>query len=88
MFYLNLSNNNLSQLIPPELGELTHLSILDLSHNYISGEIPPEFDQKFSESRDILDLSHDDLSGFLSEAMAELHFDISFNYLRRSISLC
>ncbi|CDP11198.1 unnamed protein product [Coffea canephora] len=34
-------------MIPPQLGELTHLSILDPSHNYTSGEIPPDL-QKYN----------------------------------------
>ncbi|XP_027179481.1 MDIS1-interacting receptor like kinase 2-like isoform X3 [Coffea eugenioides] len=81
LFYLNLSNNNLSQQIPPQMGELTRLSILDLSHNYITGEIPSEF--RSLQSLEILNLSHNYLSGFLPKALAELpgslHINISFN---------
>ncbi|KAM3337329.1 hypothetical protein P3S68_031654 [Capsicum galapagoense] len=40
--YLNLSRNNLSGTIPPEIGNLTNLIYLDLSINQISGKIPPQ----------------------------------------------
>ncbi|CDP11199.1 unnamed protein product [Coffea canephora] len=67
--------------IPPQMGELTRLSILDLSHNYITGEIPSEF--RSLQSLEVLDLSHNYLSGFLPKALAELpgslHINISFN---------
>ena len=39
---LNLSENELSGEIPPELGNLTNLQGLYLSGNQLSGEIPPE----------------------------------------------
>ena len=39
---LNLSNNNLSGVIPSELGKLNYLEKLDLSNNNLSGNIPPE----------------------------------------------
>ncbi len=39
---LYLSSNNLSGTIPPELGNLTHLSNYFLNNNQLSGSIPPE----------------------------------------------
>lgn len=39
---LDLSFNNLSGTIPPELGNLTHLQELLLDSNQLSGPIPPE----------------------------------------------
>ncbi|MDE0393201.1 MAG: hypothetical protein OYK82_00330 [Gammaproteobacteria bacterium] len=39
---LNLSANNLSGEIPPEIGNLTNLGWLSLSNNDLSGPIPPE----------------------------------------------
>ncbi len=39
---LHLDNNNLSGLVPSELGDLTSLRILDLSNNNLSGFIPSE----------------------------------------------
>ncbi len=42
--YLDLSSNQLSGTIPPELGQLTGLNVLDLSGNQLRGTIPPELD--------------------------------------------
>jgi Leucine-rich repeat (LRR) protein len=39
---LNLSNNNLSGVIPANLGNLSNLQTLNLSSNQMTGEIPPE----------------------------------------------
>ncbi len=39
---LNLSENELSGSIPPELGNLTKLEVLDLAKNQLRGTIPPE----------------------------------------------
>ena len=39
---LNLSNNGLTDSIPPELGILTNLTALDLGYNELTGSIPPE----------------------------------------------
>ena len=39
---MNLSNNQLSGEIPPELAGLSNLETLYLDGNQLSGEIPPE----------------------------------------------
>ena len=41
---LYLADNRLRGEIPPELGNLSNLLVLDLSGNQLSGEIPPELD--------------------------------------------
>ena len=60
---LHLDNNNLSGLIPPELGHLTgpHLTDLNLSNNNLSGPIPRELGGL--TNLEILDLSNNNLSG-------------------------
>ena len=39
---LNLSNNQLTGSIPPEIGNLTNLTYLRLDDNQLTGPIPPE----------------------------------------------
>ena len=42
---LSLGSNNLKGEIPPELGKLINLELLDLSNNRLEGEIPPELSE-------------------------------------------
>jgi hypothetical protein len=39
---LDLSNNKISGILPPEVGLLFNLSVLDLSYNQLTGSIPPQ----------------------------------------------
>ncbi|KAG6740115.1 hypothetical protein POTOM_057752 [Populus tomentosa] len=41
---LDVSNNNLSQMIPGWIGKMSSLEFLDLSRNNLSGPLPPSFD--------------------------------------------
>ena len=52
---LDLSNNNLSGSIPPQVGGLAALQVLNLSNNNLSGSIPPQVG-------DLTALNHLDLS--------------------------
>ena len=40
--YIFMNYNNLSGPLPPEIGNLTGLQVLDLTENFITGAIPPE----------------------------------------------
>ncbi|KAJ9141069.1 hypothetical protein P3X46_031649 [Hevea brasiliensis] len=58
---IDLSCNNLTGEIPPEIGNLGMIKVLNLSHNKLVGPIPPTFSNlKQIES---LDLSYNNLDG-------------------------
>ena len=72
---LNLGNNGLSGPIPPELGNLASLTVLDLGQfplfgGLLSGPIPPELGNLANLT--VLDLGDNRLSGPLPEELADL----------------
>ena len=74
---LNLSDNNLTGPIPPELGSLFRLRTLNLSGNNLSGPIPPELGGPVSQSSGQLwihrlDLSGNNLSGLIPPELSNL----------------
>ena len=58
---LNLSNQELNEPIPPEIGNLENLTMLDLSNVGLNGQIPPEIGNL--ENLTIVDLGHNQLTG-------------------------
>ncbi|CAF2064743.1 unnamed protein product [Brassica napus] len=87
LFGMDLSENELSGDIPPELGGLLELQALNLSHNKLSGSIPKTFSGlKNVES---LDLSFNRLHGRIPSQLTELNslavFNVSFNNLSGAI---
>ena len=68
---LELSNNELSGEIPPELGKLANLTSLSLAYNALSGEIPPEVGKLVNLTS--LDLSWNRLSGSIPSELVNLH---------------
>ena len=58
---LDVSNNNLSGVLPHQLGKLQMLELLNLSHNQFSGSIPSSFASMVSLST--LDVSYNNLEG-------------------------
>jgi Leucine-rich repeat (LRR) protein len=83
MYGLDLSSNELSGVIPAELGDLFKLRALNLSHNFLSSHIP----DSFSKLQDIesLDLSYNMLQGSIPHQLTNLTslaiFNVSYNNL-------
>ncbi|AEE35563.1 receptor like protein 14 [Arabidopsis thaliana] len=83
MYGLDLSSNELSGVIPAELGDLSKLRALNLSRNLLSSSIPANF----SKLKDIesLDLSYNMLQGNIPHQLTNLTslavFNVSFNNL-------
>jgi hypothetical protein len=73
---LNLSNNQLSGSIPPELGNITSLSDLVLYGNQLTGNIPPELGNLTSLTG--LELSSNPLTGNIPRELGNL---ANLNYL-------
>ena len=67
---LDLSRNNLSGTLPPELGQLTELKRLQLSQNNTGGPIPRELGQLTALT--FLDLSNNVLTGEIVEELGQL----------------
>lgn len=78
---LDLSSNNLSGSIPPEIGELRDIIALNLSHNRLSGSIPGTFPNLINIES--LDLSYNNLSGAIPQNLTDLYslavFNVSYN---------
>jgi hypothetical protein len=84
---IDLSNNNLSQYIPPELTNLKGLRFLNLSRNHLSGGIPENIGTlNVLES---LDLSFNLLSGHIPQGLSNCRFlnflNLSNNHLSGKI---
>ncbi|KAK7374107.1 hypothetical protein VNO80_07533 [Phaseolus coccineus] len=84
---LDLSTNNLSGEIPPELFDLTQLFALNLSRNHLVGKISSNIGGM--KSLEILDLSNNHLSGEIPAAISNASFlslfNLSYNYFTGEI---
>ncbi|KAF7078201.1 hypothetical protein CFC21_082675 [Triticum aestivum] len=74
---LNLSNNNFTGVIPPQIGQLKVLVALDFSFNELSGQIPGSV--RNLTNLQVLDLSNNNLTGAIPAALNSLHFLAAFN---------
>jgi len=74
---LRLYFENLAGALPPELGQLTHLTVLSLSYDGLTGSIPAELG-KLANLR-LLDLSSNRLTGSLPPELGRLSWLQSIN---------
>jgi Leucine-rich repeat (LRR) protein len=74
---LNLGNNNLTGVIPEDIGQLTALISLNLSANKLTGAIPQSICNL--TSLETLDLSGNRLTGAFPTSLNDLHFLSQFN---------
>ncbi|CAL5060215.1 unnamed protein product [Urochloa decumbens] len=74
---LNLGYNNLTGVIPKEIGQLKSVAILNFSSNSLSGEIPPQLHSL--TNLQVLDLSNNHLTGAIPMGLNILHFLATFN---------
>ena len=84
---LYLRRNGLSGPIPPDIGDLANLELLDLRGNELSGQIPPELGDL--PNLEALYLSDNDLSGPIPPDLGDLpnlqFLGLSSNHLTGSI---
>ncbi|CAL9183669.1 unnamed protein product, partial [Musa hybrid cultivar] len=84
---IDLSNNDLSGVIPPEIGSLFALQTLNLSRNSFEGMIPNTMGDM--KSLETLDLSFNKLSGDIPQSFSALnslnHLNLSYNNLSGAI---
>ncbi|KAG6601708.1 Receptor-like protein 13, partial [Cucurbita argyrosperma subsp. sororia] len=81
---LDLSNNELSGTIPPQIGYLHKIHALNFSHNKLKGRIPETLcELKQMES---LDLSYNLLSGGIPSNLSQLDFLSFFNVSYNNLS--
>ncbi|XP_074319351.1 phytosulfokine receptor 2 [Silene latifolia] len=78
-----LSNNRINGTIPPDIGKLKQLHVLDLSRNNITGTIPDSVSNM--ESLEVLDLSFNDLSGSIPPSLSKLTFLSKFNVAHNNL---
>ncbi|KAM3198149.1 hypothetical protein ACQJBY_073330 [Aegilops geniculata] len=81
---LDLSDNNFTGPIPPQLGNLTWLTSLELSNNHLTGRIPPEL--MHSTSLTNLDLSGNHLNGNVPAEIGSLFNLISLDLRNNSFT--
>ncbi|CAI0388892.1 unnamed protein product [Linum tenue] len=81
---LDLSSNNFTGEIPPQIGNLGDIKVLNLSYNMFTGHIPTTI-ANLSQIES-LDLSHNDLSGVIPSQLMELHYLSTFSVAYNNLS--
>jgi len=81
---IDFSCNNFTGNIPPKIGNLSMIKVLNLSHNSLIGPIPPTFwNLKEIES---LDLSYNKLDGEIPPRLTELFYLEVFSVAHNNLS--
>ncbi len=87
VIHIELDDGYLSGNIPAEIGDLSHLTVLDVDENQISGAIPPELGDL--TTLEYIDLSDNGLSGNIPPELGDLtaleYIDLSANGLSDNI---
>ena len=81
---LTLSSNNVSGVLPPEIGKLIFLESLDLYYNFIGGTIPKEIGD--CKNLHELNLRHNDFVGELPSCIGNLTHLEYWNFVENSLS--
>ncbi|KAL3748525.1 hypothetical protein ACJRO7_009720 [Eucalyptus globulus] len=81
---MDLSQNNLTGFIPPELGYLRELRALNLSHNHLIGSIPGMFSNL--QNVESLDLSYNSLIGPIPPQLTNLYSLAIFSVAHNNLS--
>ncbi|PAN44624.1 hypothetical protein PAHAL_9G052800 [Panicum hallii] len=75
---LILLNSGISSCIPPEIGKLDKLTVLDLSFNNIAGTLPDTIGNM--RALEQLDVAHNQLAGEIPQSICELPHLKNFTY--------
>uniref|UniRef100_A0A6N2M272 Leucine-rich repeat-containing N-terminal plant-type domain-containing protein n=1 Tax=Salix viminalis TaxID=40686 RepID=A0A6N2M272_SALVM len=81
---IDLSCNNFTGEIPPEIGNLSTIKVLNLSHNSLIGPIPPTFSRL--EEIESLDLSYNKLEGEIPPQLTGLYYLAVFSVAHNNLS--
>ncbi|KAJ1269818.1 hypothetical protein BS78_06G007100 [Paspalum vaginatum] len=81
---LLLSNNYLSGVLPPQIGNLKHATTLDLSRNNLSGEVP----ETLGDCASLVSLALDDnhFTGSIPPSIADLRGLSMLNFTKNALS--
>ena len=79
-----LASNGLAGSIPPDLGGLTNLNVLDLRNNQLTGTIPPELGNLSNLT--LLHLRGNQLTGTIPPELGNLHILVILNLARNQLT--